>query len=266
MTKRKSQLKKKKRTGLIITSISAMLLLLVLISLLVFKPWNSSNQDSVDNYYQWQKSEDIEFDKKFAKDIENHRYKPIKSNQSFELNNHVESRYESDGEHEIQIPSDWTIDESNEDRDTVDMQPKEIPRDTGLGEKTVLFTRINFETRPIAEENYETDRMEKNTTSSVLDDMIKESGSIKPAKPIDKFEKKINGIDYQVAVVAIGPDKHPELEVIYTRLLDKGSLEPSILTVNIHFGTSIAKEFEKKAILDRVYSLEDTLGSFDESD
>lgn len=273
MAKRKSQPKKKNHIGLIIAIIvTTIVVLAVGISLLIFKPWNSLSASGskdgdpvINSYSDFEKADPIKIDKEFAEKIENHKYQSIKSGKSFILNNHVGSRFDSDGSYQINIPKDWTTEDYGDkpDQDSVTLYPKEIPRDIVLGQDATLSSRIHFGTRPIHDDD--NDGTKTSDPESILDVMIEESGSYDPAKAIDKFEKKINGVEYQVAVVAVGTEKHPRLKVIYTRSLDTGSLKTSILVADIEVGTETAKEFEKEVILDRIYSLENTLGSFDES-
>lgn len=251
----KSNNKKKSRTGLIITIITAVVLLTAVI-LIVTKSWGNDSDSNDNPSYSSGRGGTIKIDQRFIQNIKDHKYKKLTSTRDFSLTNVIATLDErkSDGSYNIQVPSDWTND-------------TEVSFEGGFWSKDklgfyVIETKFSFN---FAREPENVDPADHYTPEEAMDRYIQATGALGPYEVIDQFNKEINDNDYQVAFVKFtGIDGGAMFKVIYVRLLDKGSLVPSYLVASTNISEE-DKESNKDKILDNIYDLENTIGGFDES-
>ena len=267
MAKRKSQPKKKRRTGLIIAGIvSATVLLLTTISLLVFQPWNSTSGST--SKFSSNSSKPMTFDDDLVDAIKDHEYQSLRNTKNYSLANFTKKySKDSDGNFKFQAPADWSEDEFSSSEYKLRFDPNY--HKTGVN---LLRGSYSFETKPGEEEDYR-HKITKLSAEDIIDETIKgydDGSSLSDGKVIYKYQKNINEIEYQIVIIKenfespTDNEKREIYHLFYARELDNSDLKRSILLAEAYFFAP--RELNKEELLNGVFTFENVLGNFDEKE
>lgn len=271
----KKSTKKQKNTNIsliVISAISAVILLVstVLIVVNLSKADNLVSNGNLDptasiDYSQPELTgEEIDINDEFFEKIKKHQYQPIPKDktQTYTMVNMVATYPEDEeynGLYDIKLPSDW-----KKHSEPTDKNGLKYSFDAS-GNSPVYY---GISTSPSRITFTNGDVVAKQTLKDAPDNYLKQLADGDPFEILDfekviEFEKEINGVKYAVLVEKMNMFGE-NYSIDYFRILDRGSLERSVLFASATFSIEEDKAYEE-IILESIYNLENTLGGFDES-
>lgn len=191
-------------------------------------------------------------DNRFVEDIKNHEIHPLTDYNQYSFRNNTDNEG-TDGDYSVAIPTKWSIDNSADGN--ISLQTDETQEPLAVLHIETFASFDWFDEGPI--------------DADQMCDIYFDASPIKgvPSERIALFKKTINGNEYWVGIKLMpteGDDNESLYNVFYTRVLENGVHSRSLLLASVVFRESEIKS-NRELVLNDIYSLEDVLGTFDES-